>query len=274
MAVLDTAKKVHLIGIGGIGISALARMLLERGYEISGTNDSESSETLDELRMKGAQISLDLEPKNLPSADLYIYSDAWLTNHPEVIEETRSRGVPAVSFYEALGEIANKSKCLIVIAGAHGKTTPTAMLIDVLEAAGLNPTGWVGSLRAKTKSNFRAGGEEYFIGEADEYRRHFLNYSPKVLIITNLETDHLDYYKDLADLQSAFRELAQKVPKEGFVICDPSQVAVKPVIQDLAATVVDYKKYFDPKLPLKILSLHRINAAAVLAVADVLHIDV
>jgi len=273
MAVLDTAKKVHLIGIGGIGISALARMLLERGYEISGTNDSESSETLDELRAKGVKISLDLEPKNLPSADLYIYSDAWLTNHPEVIEETRSRGVPAVSFYEALGEIANKSKCLIVIAGAHGKTTTTAMLIDVLEAAGLNPTGWVGSLRAKTKSNFRAGGEEYFIGEADEYRRHFLNYSPKVLVITNIEADHLDYYKDLADLQSAFRELAQKVPKDGFVVCDTSDKNVRPVIAGLHCGVVDYRSHFDKALPLKVLPLHKINAAAVLAVAHVLGVD-
>src|SRR3989344_2078226 len=273
MAVLDTAKKVHLIGIGGIGISALARLLLERGYDVSGTNDSESKETLDEVRAKGVNISLDLEPQKLPSADLYVYSDAWLTNHPEVVEEARSRGVPTRSFYEVLGEIANKSKCLIAVAGAHGKTTTTAMFIDVLEAAGLNPTGWVGSLRAKTKSNFRAGGDEYFIGEADEYRRHFLNYSPKILVITNIEADHLDYYKDLADLQSAFRELAQKVPKDGFIVYDSSQPSVLPVIEGVVATVVDYKKYFDPNLPLKVLPLHKINAAAVLAVANILKID-
>jgi len=272
--IIKSAKYIHLIGPGGIGISALARLLLAQGKKLSGTEDNESPETLDELRAKGMQVSRDLDPKHIPLADLYIYSDAWLTRHPDVMKEVQSRGVPALSFYEALGSIANESQCLIVVAGAHGKTTTTAMLIDVLETAGLDPTGWVGSLRTKTKSNFRAGGNKYFIGEADEYRRHFLNYSPKVLIITNLETDHLDYYKDLADLQSAFRALAQKVPKEGFVICDPSQLAVKPVIQDLAATVVDYKKYLDPKLPLKILSLHRINTAAVLAVADILHIDV
>src|SRR3989344_2530658 len=179
MTFLDVKKHVHLIGIGGIGISALARMLLERGYDLSGTNDSESKETLDELRAGGVAISLDIEPKNLPHADLYIYSDAWLTNHPEVITEARSRGVSVVSFYEALGEVANKAECLVVVAGSHGKTTTTAMLIDDLEA------------------------------------------------------DHLDYYKDLADVQSAFRELAQKVPTDGFVVCDTSDKNVQPVIAGL-----------------------------------------
>ena len=273
MTFLDVKKHVHLIGIGGIGISALARMLLERGYDLSGTNDSESKETLDELRAGGVAISLDIEPKNLPHADLYIYSDAWLTNHPEVITEARSRGVSVVSFYEALGEVANKAECLVVVAGSHGKTTTTAMLIDVLEAGELDPTGWVGSLRAKTKSNFRAGGTKYFVGEADEYRRHFLNYTPKILVITNLEADHLDYYKDLADVQSAFRELAQKVPTDGFVVCDTSDKNVQPVIAGLQCGIIDYRSHFDPSLPLKVLSLHRINAAAVLAVAHLLMID-
>lgn len=273
MNTLEQAKHVHFIGIGGIGISALARMLLERGVGISGTEDNESHETLDELRSKGVQISTDLDPKTLPLADVYIYSDAWLTRHPDVIKEMRSRGVPAYSFYEALGTIANESKCLIAVSGAHGKTSTTAMLIDVLEAAGLNPTGWVGSLRAKTKSNFRAGGSEYFIGEADEYRRHFLNYSPKILVILNIDADHLDYYKDLADIQSAFHELVQKVPKDGFVVCDPSHPNVVTVLQGIVATVVDYTKFFDPDLPLKVLPLHRINAAAVLAVAQTLGID-
>lgn len=273
MTLLDSKKHVHLIGIGGIGISALARLLLKQGFAISGTNDSESVETLGELRAQSVAISLDLEAKNLPQADLYVYSDAWLTNHPDVIAEARSRGVPAVSFYEALGEVANKAECLIAVAGSHGKTTTTAMLIDTLEAGGLDPTGWVGSLRAKTKSNFRAGGTKYFVGEADEYRRHFLNYAPKILVITNLEADHLDYYKDLADVQSAFRELAQKIPKDGFVVCDTSDKNVQPVIAGLDCGIVDYRSHLDLALPLKVLPLHRINAAAVLAVAHVLMID-
>jgi UDP-N-acetylmuramate--alanine ligase len=272
MNILD-AKYIHLIGVGGIGISALARLLHHRGKEISGTEDNQSPETLDPLRAVGVHISLDLDPKKLPQADCYIYSDAWPRNHPEVMGEARSRGVPMYSYAEALGEIANQSKCLIAVAGAHGKTSTTAMLIDVLEAGGLDPTAVVGSLRAKTKSNFRAGGGDYFVVEADEYMRHFLNFSPKILIITNIDADHLDYYKDLADIQSAFRELAEKVPADGYIVCDPNDTKVAPVIQGLACTIVDYQKYFDPQLPMKVLSLQRINAAAVLAVADILKIN-
>lgn len=266
-------NRIHIIGIGGIGVSALARMLLHDGKTISGTEDNQSPETLDALRAQGVEISLDLDPAKLPQADCYIYSDAWDTRQPHFMAGARTKGVPMFSLYEALGMYANTSKCLIAVCGAHGKTSTTAMLIDVLEAADLNPTGFVGSLRAKTKSNFRAGGSEYFVAEADEWNRHFLQYQPKILVILNIDADHLDYYKDLADIQSAFRALAQKVPLDGFIVCDPNDANVRPALEGVSAKIVDYKKYFDPQLPLKVLPLHRMNAAAVLAVADLLHID-
>jgi UDP-N-acetylmuramate--alanine ligase len=183
------------------------------------------------------------------------------------MQEARSHGVPVMSYFEALGEITKDFK-LIAVSGAHGKTTTTAMMTDVLEEGGLDPTAVIGSLRAKTRSNFRAGKSEYFVVEADEYRRHFLNFTPFILLITNIEADHLDYYKDLADIQSAFRALAEKVPADGFIICDALHPNVAPVIAGLSCTVIDYQTYFDPKLSLKVLPLHRINAAAVLAVAD------
>lgn len=264
-------KRVHIIGIGGIGISALARLLVDGGKEVSGTEDNESPETLDGLRAQGVVVSSDLT--KLPVADCYIYSDAWLTKHPEVVAQARSKGVSTLSYFEALGSITTKYRT-IAVAGTHGKTTTTAMLVDVLEAGELDPTSVVGSLRAKTKSNFRKGSSEYFVVEADEYQRHFLNFSPYILVITNIDADHLDYYRDITDIQSAFRELAQKVPQNGFVVCDPSQNSVAPILEGLSATVVDYKKYFDPTLPLKALPLHRINAAAVLAVADILKVDI
>ena len=264
---MDIPHRVHLIGIGGIGISALARLLLHAGHDISGTEDNESHETLDALRAAGVVISADLDPKNLPAAECYIYSDAWLTKHIEVLAEARSRGVPCLSYFEAVGLLSRKFK-VVAIAGAHGKTTTTAMMTDVFEAAGLDPTAVVGSLRAKTKSNFRAGNGEFFIVEACEYRRHFLQFTPHILVITNIDADHLDYFRDLADVQSAFRELAQKVPANGFIVCDPNDPKVAPVVAGLACTVVDYRKFFDPVLPLKVLPLHRINAAAVLAAAD------
>lgn len=276
---MDDFKKIHIIGIGGIGISALARLLVAQGKHISGTEDNQSKETLDPLRELGVEISLlpaggqvIWDHKVLPQADCYLYSDAWLTRHPEVLAEARSRGVPALSYFEALGHIANQYY-LIAVAGAHGKTTTTAMLIDVLEAGGLDPTAIVGSLRAKTKSNFRAGKGKYFVVEADEYMRHFLQFKPSVLLINNIDADHLDYYKDLADIQSAFKELAQKVPASGFVVCNPGDPKVAPVVEGIAATVVDYTKFFDPELPLKVLPLHRINAAGVLAIASVLGVE-
>lgn len=263
------AKRIHLIGIGGIGISALARLLHHEGRTISGTEDNESPQTLDELRAQGVSISLDLDPKALPLADCYIYSDAWLTKHPEVLEEARSRGVPALSYFEALGK-ATRGYYLFAVAGTHGKTTTTAMLTDILERAELDPTAVIGSLRAKTKSNFRPGGKKYFVVEADEYMRHFLYFSPQVLIITNIDRDHLDYYKDLADIQSAFRELAQKVPEDGFVVCDTSHPHLFPVLEGLKATIVNYAEAGDiPKL--KFPGKHNVaNACAALAAARVL----
>ncbi len=275
---MKDVQHIHCIGIGGVGISALARLLVGQGKVVSGTEDNESPETLNPLRAQGVVVSLNLIPSQLPMAEYYIYSDAWLTKHPDVLAEARTRNVPVKSYFEALGEIANKYK-VIAVAGAHGKTTTTAMLIDVLEAGGLDPVGIVGSLRIKTGSNFRGGrnsseGEEYFVVEADEYRRHFMEFSPYILVILNIDADHLDYYKDLAEIESAFHDLALKIPKDGFIVCNALDEKLRPVIANVSCAVVDYMNYFDPALSLNVLSLHRVNAAAVLAVAEVLHISV
>lgn len=269
---MDQYKRIHFIGIGGVGISSLARLLLHDKKEISGTNDSESPETLNELRDKGVSISLDLDPEKIPKADLYIFSDAWRTNHPEVLQQIRSAGIPSLSYFEALGKVANEYY-LIAVSGAHGKTTTTAMLIDVLEEAGLDPTAVVGSLRAKTKSNFRAGKSKYFIVEADEYMRHFLYFDPDILVITNIDADHLDYYRDLADIQSAFHELAERTAqKGGYIVADIKNERVKPVVERLGG-VVDYTKFVDPTLKLKVPGVHNLmNAGTALAVADLLKI--
>lgn len=260
-----------MVGIGGIGMSALAQLYAHEGAEVSGSDRSEQP-TTKLLREKGIAISIGHSASSISEdTQLLVYSDAIPVDSPERMQ-AHKLGIPEESYFEALGKIANQKK-VIAVSGAHGKTTTTAMLIDVLEATGLDPTAVVGSLRAKTKSNFRAGEGEYFVVEADEYRRHFLNFNPFILVITNVDADHLDYYRDLADIQSAFRELAQRVPAEGFVICDPYSESVQPVLQNLSCTIVDYKKYFDPVLPLKVLALNRINAAAVLAVADILNVD-
>lgn len=173
---LAQVKRVFFIGIGGVGISALAKMVFSNGLEIIGVNDEESPKTLDELRKKGVKIFLksELLPGDLEKteADLYVYSDAWIHRGPEIMEEAKKTGKPVLSYFEALGIFAKDYK-VIAIAGTHGKTTTTAMMAEILIDAGFDPTVIVGSIVKKIGSNFRRGKSEYLLVEADEYNRHF-----------------------------------------------------------------------------------------------------
>ena len=250
---LSKVKKVFFIGIGGIGISALAKMALSRGMKISGVNDEESPKTLLPFQQAGITIFFQNDKKKLeklPEADLYVYSDAWLYRGPDIIEKAKASGKMVMSYFEALGIFAKEYK-VIAIAGTHGKTTTTAMVAEILIDAGLDPTVIVGSFVKKFDSNFRKGESEYLVVEADEYNRHFINFFPWLTLITNIEADHLDYYRDLADIQNAFGQLLSQSEKK----------------------ITDYKKYLGKVPTLKLLGAHnRMNAAAALAVADVLHI--
>ncbi|MGH7250094.1 MAG: Mur ligase family protein, partial [Minisyncoccia bacterium] len=234
---LSKIKKVFFIGIGGIGISALAKMAISRGMEVSGVNDEDTSKTLNSLRDAGAKVFMlpDLSAEALAKAgaDLYVYSDAWFHRGPKIIEDAKKTGKPVMSYFEALGEFA-KSYKVIAISGTHGKTTTTAMIAEILTEAGLDPTVVVGSFVKKFGSNFRkglpaqAGKDSYLVVEADEYNRHFLNFHPYIGVVTNVEADHLDCYKDLADIQSAFDKFISQSENK----------------------VLDYKKYLEkvPKL--------------------------
>lgn len=247
---ITQVKKIFFIGIGGIGISALAKMALSRGIEVLGINDEESAKTLDSLREAGAIIYYMNELKELPDADLYVFSDAWIYRGPHLINEARKRG-PTLSYFEALGEFAKQYK-VIAISGTHGKTTTTSMVAEILIEAGLDPTVVVGSFVKKFGSNYRKGNGEYLVVEADEYNRHFLEFKPYIGVVTNIEADHLDYYKNLEDIQEAFNQfLSQSTNK-----------------------VTDYTKYLPKVPPLLVPGEHnRQNAAAALAVADILKID-
>jgi UDP-N-acetylmuramate--alanine ligase len=152
---------------------------------------------------------------------------------------------------------------LIAVAGTHGKTTTTAMLIDIFEEASFDPSAIVGSLRSKTGSNYRAGKSKYFIVEACEYKRDFLTLKPDVLVITNIELEHVDYYKNLEDVQSAFLELAKRVSEDGAVVANVTDRNVVPVLQNLSSRVIDYRSDLSLTLKLRQPGLHnRQNAAA------------
>lgn len=247
---LSKIKKVFMIGIGGIGISALAQMFIAQGVDVSGVNDEEG-ETTRLLHEKGAKIISKNNFKDLPDADLYVYSDAWLYRGPEIIDAAKKTGKPVMSYFEALGEISKKYKT-IAISGTHGKTTTTAMVAGILIDAGLDPTVIVGSIVKKFKSNFRSGEGEYLVVEADEFARHMLHFYPYVGVVTNIEADHLDTYKDLNDIKTAFDKFLAQTEH----------------------TIRNYTEYLDKVPMLAVPGEHnRMNAAAALAVADVLGID-
>ena len=237
---LKNVQRVHFIGIGGIGMSAIARMFLLEGKTVTGS-DREQSLVTDVLSDLGANITIGHRKENLADdTDLVVYTIAIDPDNPELVK-AQALGKALLTYPEALGEIS-KGKYTIAVTGAHGKTTTTGMIAQILLEHTFDPSVIIGSFLKGYKSNFIAGKSKYFVVESCEYRRSFLNMHPNILVITNIEEEHLDYYKDLADIQDAFRTLAERVPRDGFIICDPENEHVKPVIKGLSCTIVDYTK--------------------------------
>ncbi len=270
---LDASSKIHMIGIGGIGMSGLARLYMHEGMEVSGS-DAQETPLTQALATEGAKITYVQDGSLIESRaiDLVVYTEAMPSDHPE-LEKARALGIPLMNYFEALGMVANEYY-LIAVAGTHGKTTTTAMLIDIFEEASFDPSAIVGSLRSKTGSNYRAGKSKYFIVEACEYRRDFLTLTPDVLVITNIEHEHVDYYKDLSEVQSAFRELALKVPEDGAIITNVTDSSIIPVVAGLPCAVMDYRQAIDLSLSLRQPGLHnRLNAAAATSAARFVGIE-
>ncbi len=271
---MKTTKHIHFIGIGGIGMSALARFWQHEGAVVTGS-DRERGLVAIGLEDLGIVIDYEQKAENIiskPNLDLVVYTEAMPKDHPEMVA-ARELGVPMVNYFEALGQVANEYY-LIAVAGSHGKTTTTAMITDILEEAGMDPTAIIGSLRSKTKSNFRAGKSKYAVVEACEYKRDYLHLWPDVLVITNLEWEHVDYYKDLADVQSAFRELAMKVPEAGAIVTNVTDPNIAPVIAGLATNIIDYRPLIDLTLKLRQPGMHtRMNAAAARGAAEFVGVE-
>lgn len=255
-------------------MSALARFWHHEGAVVTGS-DREPSLITKGLEDLGIVIDYEQKAENVSSRkdlELVVYTEAMPKDHPEMVA-ARELGVPVVNYFEALGQVANEYY-LIAVAGSHGKTTTTAMITDILEEAGLDPTAIIGSLRSKTKSNFRAGKSKYAVVEACEYKRDYLHLAPDVLVITNLEWEHVDYYKDLADVQSAFRELALKVPEDGAIVTNVTDPNIAPVIAGLSTNIIDYRPLIDLTLKLRQPGMHtRMNAAAARGAAEFLGIE-
>lgn len=260
------SHNIHFVGIGGIGISAIARMFLADGKVVSGS-DRGASLVTEDLARHGARIFVGHDADHLPQdSDLVIYTIAVASDNPE-LTEARRRKLSLFSYPEALG-IISRDKYTIAVSGTHGKTTTTAMIAKVLIDAKRDPMVIVGSMLKDIKSNFIAGSGKLLVVEACEYRRSFLNLTPRILIITNIEADHLDYYRDLDDIKNAFRELASKVPTDGLIVSDLSDPVVRDVMRDARAKMIDYSGELVAELALQVPGEHnRRNAQATLAVA-------
>jgi UDP-N-acetylmuramate--alanine ligase len=267
--ILKQARRIHFIGIGGIGISAIARMLLLDSKPVSGS-DRDDTKVTQELAKAGATIFIGTKKEYIPAdCDLIIYTVAIPADNPEILEAKR-RGIKMLTYPETLN-IISKEKYTIAVSGTHGKTTVTAMTAKVLIDAGLDPTVIVGSLIGDT--NFISGHSKYLVVEADEYKKSFHNLEPSILVINNLDLDHLDFYKDLADIQNSFLHLAQKLPADGFLICNTKLSNLKPIIENVKCRVIDYGGLeFTGKL-LVPGEHNRQNAKTALAVAEALNID-
>jgi len=271
-SLLSEAQKIFFIGIGGIGVSAVARMMFLEDKKVSGS-DITQSEITDELQKLGVKIhigqSADLVPKE---TDLVIYSPAISVYDPEIVKTLQKRKINAITYPEALHEIS-KDKYTIAISGTHGKTTTTAMIAKIMLDAKLDPTVIVGSILKDQKSNFIAGKSKYFIVEACEYRKSFLDIEPTIAVVTNIDNDHLDYYKDIGAIQNAFHEFVSKVPKNGYIICETAHKRIEPIVKNLSGKIVNYADFREEDLKLKVPGKHmRDDAACALAVAHILGI--
>ena len=228
---LPDYKKIHCIGIGGIGLSAVAEILMARGYDISGSDMKESDMTA-KLARDGARIHIGHNAENVEGKDLVIYSSAISMENPELARAT-DLGIPTVTRAQALGALMEEYDSSIAISGTHGKTTTTSMVSLILKNAQKEPTILVGGNLPEINGNVYVGQNDYFVTEACEYMDSFLNLKPKIEIILNIDSDHLDYFKDVDHIARSFDKFAKLVPENGAVIAYDANPFVKSVISGL-----------------------------------------
>ncbi len=267
--------KIHFIGIGGIGVSALAQYYLQKGHQVSGS-DLVSSEITDFLKQKGVNIIIGNKAENInKDFDLIIYSPAVPADNPEY-KMAKELGLVLQSYPEALGQLT-KEYYTIAVSGSHGKSTTTAMVALVLVMAGLDPTVIVGTkLKEFQNSNFRMGKSKYLVIEACEYDSSFSHYFPKITVVTNVDKEHLDYFKTFKNVIREFKKFILTLPNDGFLVANKDDKNI-PTFAKPRFTVKNYslkqKEATKLKKILQIPGQHNIsNALAVLAVARILGI--
>jgi UDP-N-acetylmuramate--alanine ligase len=253
----SSIKKIHFVGIGGIGMSGIAEILLDQGFAVSGS-DRSFSEVTERLQKLGATVYEGHKPDHVAAdVDTLVYSSAVVLDNPEVLEAQR-RKIPIVRRAEMLAEIM-RLKYGVGIAGTHGKTTTTSMISLILMEGGLDPTVIVGGkLSGLGGTNARLGKGDFIVVEADEFDRSFLSITPTIAVLTTLETDHLDCYRDLEDIKGAFIQFANKVPFYGFIVLCLDEPALQDIMPRMSRKkILSYG--LNPQADIQAVDIHHKN---------------
>ena len=306
MYMLDPLKPVHVyfVGIGGVSMSGLAHILKSRGFAVSGS-DRASSAVTDALIRDGIAVNIGQKAENItPDIDVAVFTAAIHPDNPEYAEVKR-RGIPSLSRAELLGQIMKSFGMPVAVSGTHGKTTTTSMLSVILMEAGTDPTLSIGGMLPEIGGNYRMGRSDIFVAEACEYTNSFLSMYPKIGLILNIDMDHPDFFKDLADIRSSFRRFAQLIPADGALIIGDAIPSRDEITEGLPCRIITFGSAQDSDYCLKdagfdesgfpcaslcireadgscsTLDLHLrvpgahnlLNAAAAIAAADLLGVD-
>ena len=289
---------IHMIGIGGISMSGLAEILKNKGYNVKGS-DMNDSNIIKKLRNSGIPVTIGHKKENVEGADAVIFTAAIKKDNPEYVEAERL-GITLIERSVLLGEITRMYSDTIAVAGTHGKTTTTSMISSAFIEAKKDPTISVGGELDIIDGNYKIGNSKYFITEACEYVESFLKFSPKVAVILNVEEDHLDYYKNLDHIKSAFYKFENRLPDDGYAVLNADDENSRELIQNekynkitfgiknpakfsaknimFEKDITTYELYVDgkfvSKVELKVPGIHNVyNSLACIAVCDIYKLE-
>ncbi len=228
---------IHMVGIGGIGMSGIAHILHNIGFAIAGS-DIARSEITQMLEQSGIRVQIGHSKENLKEADVVVISSAIKPDNPEIAAACE-RGIPIIGRGEMLGELM-RMKYSIAVSGTHGKTTTSSIISFILELAELDPTSIIGGKVLEMGSNARLGQSEYLVAEADESDRSFLHLFPTIAVVTNIEAEHMDYYSSFADIKSCFKQFTEKIPFYGLAVLCGDDEGVRAILPDLSVRKMTY----------------------------------
>ncbi|OGQ06812.1 MAG: UDP-N-acetylmuramate--L-alanine ligase [Deltaproteobacteria bacterium RIFCSPLOWO2_12_FULL_40_28] len=247
-------QKIHFVGIGGVGMSGIAEVLLNLGYPVSGS-DLKQSKYTQRLKKLGARIYIGHRRSNLKEVSVVVMSTAVKSDNPELLE-AHARQVPVIRRAQMLAQLMRFSKYGIAVAGTHGKTTTTSLIASMLYHGGLDPTVIIGGKVNSFRSNARLGRGEFMVAESDESDGSFLILDPAIAIITNIDREHMDYYKNFEGVKKAYLEFAKKVPFYGVVICCVDHPVVSELISQLDERLITYGTVAKADLMAKNITFH------------------